>query len=283
MVIKVNPTPFHKSYHPKTIILYVEGDTDRIFFNSLDRKNYEAKRLILGFFKSRKSHILDHISNSSDPYEYGLVDKDFDDSVKHEKLFYTDTHDLETLLLSNDNILIYRIFKKHFDHDIDNAKYMAYQIGVIKKTLFIIRKEKRGRLFLPNNVPFQRSLFTCDYKLIFEDFCSYFERINNNVSLPPDIIKKEELIRNNFSLDSASGKLIFKEEKYVILQQNNLWDIINGHDILKLLKLLNNEINECFTKDNNFDFEHKLVEAFQKSMFINTILYFRMKTSDLFN
>ena len=296
MLSNINPTPFYKSYYPNTFILYVEGDIDQAFFNSLDRKKYECKRLILGFFKSHKAKIVDYISNSSDPYEHGLVDKDFDEPISIDRLFYTDTHDLETLLLSNDQNVLFNIFEKtstkteleKLDNDYNKAKFIAYQIGIIKKVIRNIAKNGNN-FYIPYNIPLDFTKFTTKKnEIVLEYFCQ-FVRENGGQIYENNLLNNTNI--NLFFTDDKNLGHVFNRDIYSICdisQTTDFWEIVNGHDICELLCFINNDVYKVFyirhPKDNYRirKFENKIVKVFERKYFKSTELYFKMAIAKLF-
>ena len=70
---------------------------------------------------------------------YAIVDRDYDDEFpmgKYDRVFSSDAHDLETMLLKTDENLNEKIALMFNSKEIfDTAKFMVYQIAIIKKCL----------------------------------------------------------------------------------------------------------------------------------------------------
>lgn len=273
--------------------LYVEGKLDLHFMESLDERKYGCVIAING--RNRKENVKKVVS-LGDPKVYGLVDKDFEEPFGIERLFYTDTHDLETLLLLNDDELLSNVCKQAgltitqdvLEKDVKKVKYLAYQIGVIKKAVHNIVNEGFN-MFIPNNVPLDYQKFTTtDYKVVLENFCQFVESNGGNIK-KKDLLIDEKI--NLFFTDYSNLGKVFNQNINTICdisQTSDFWNIVNGHDICELLCFTNDDVNKAFYKRNPTDnfrikiFEDNLIEAFRKRYFKSTILYFNMATAKLF-
>ena len=69
---------------------------------------------------------------------YGIIDLDFNDEEQYEKykkLFVTETHDLETMLLATDENVLSKLNCDFTEDQIKKAFFMAYQMAFIRKNL----------------------------------------------------------------------------------------------------------------------------------------------------
>lgn len=256
--------------------VYVEGPLDRLFYKRFSERNFACRFLDNGFFKSCKKKIINHIKECRKPGEYGLVDKDFDEPscLAIDGLFFTDTHDLETLLFSKDNKLMLNIFRKHFLLDVEKSKYIAYQIGIIKKALY---KIDRDIIDLPSKMKCERFIAR-DNKINLKSFCEYMIENDQNTNIDFETLKNIDIIQAYFSPDN----FIFNRNKDDILAEHDLWDIINGHDLSIILRSANKEIDEKLPRRKH-GFEETIVKKVDTEKFkTNTDLYDKMKNEGLF-
>ena len=163
---KADYQSFLKKNGEKARLLIVEGTTDETFVKNvispdvacmIARKafmkrasfgaetreqaiNYKAAIVQLVYGLSKMPQIIS-CKGSENWIVYGMIDLDFDDEdsnlyKKTSQLFVTDTHDLETLLLSTDSELLRRVKRCSIDEkDIKWAFSVAYQLGVMRSVL----------------------------------------------------------------------------------------------------------------------------------------------------
>lgn len=256
--------------------VYLEGWIDKRFYRRFPDRNFACRFLDNGFFNSCKKKIINHIKECRKPGEYGIVDKDFDEPscLAIDGLFCTDTHDLETLLFSKDDQLMLHIFKKHFLSDVEKSKYIAYQIGIIKKGLY---KIERGTIDLPRQTKCE-VFITKDNKINLKSFCEYMIKNDQNTNIDLEELRKIDTIQAYFDSD----ELIFNKSKDDILVSNDFWNTVNGHDLSIILRSINKEIDE-FLENENSTLEKKIVDLVNTEKFKNdTKLYENMKNADLF-
>ena len=265
--------PFH---------LYVEGPIDKHFYEILKKRlnkdYFDFRELSGGPSNSPKKRIMNHIKINRKPGEYGVVDKDFDEPscLMIDGLFFTDTHDLETLLFSKDQTLMLRIFNKFYLKDVEKSKYIAYQIGIIKKALY---KIDRGVIELPQSIAYEEFASNdSGNKIHLEAFCKYMVANDQNTNIEFETLKNINIIQAYFSPDS----FIFNRNSDDILAEKDLWDIINGHDLSIILRSVNKEIDDMLPRKKH-GFEEKIVEKVNPQKFQeNTKLYKQMEKVGLF-
>ncbi len=226
---------------------------------------------------------------------YGMVDLDFDEPdatvLSGENLFVTDTHDLETLLLSTDHELL-----EHLDEcsitcmEAKQAFYLAYQFGFIRQVLHDIcgtelelgiiaggrQKDINYDSFVEGNV--------INLKKIIE-----YVAANSKKTVSKEKIKKlldkclkEKAIKKKINNDFQWAEPI---EKFEISAIDDFWKVTNGHDILSIIRFLNKEANEKYSANYsnalNRKFENDLIKAYNYRSLENTKIYQKMRDADV--
>ncbi len=213
---------------------------------------------------------------------YGMVDMDFNipnQYVQTNSLFITDTHDLETLMLSTDLDLLGKLDKCQIStNDIRLAFFMAYELGKVKSLL----SEK----YFPSS-PLSSGV---NYNLFFNR--------DNLISLP-NVLHLINNIRKRFSSKDLNkiidelckkGKRFFDKNGLWKTQFSNFnlskkpddfWTTVNGHDILNLLRYIRPDLSSVLPSFSgtglNRAFEIKLIEKYNFKAFKTTNLYKKMK------
>ena len=154
---ELRPTPFDKQ---DKIILLVEGKLDKMLFSGLLKDKILGSVISVGALKrpdelisgNVKSAICDltlNIANNS--YSsiglnvYGICDKDLNNEhSENSHLFFTDTSDLETLLVSN-NVFCLKDFYSYDDDSFRTIYCQAYQLGGIRKAFSTFLKEENEK------------------------------------------------------------------------------------------------------------------------------------------
>ena len=236
----------------KKVIIYllVEGRTDEKFIGKLNVEN--LKCIAIGPISQARGYILyenEKYRNTPIDWEfiiddnskqsilnivkkqdkkdiYGLVDKDFDATediqTYHKNVLVTFTHDLETLLLLTDKT----IFEKpeNITESLDNALYLSYLIGKVKKYL-----KKIYRLKSLQNTDYENIINIHDVSINLIELINRLieERRDHNPLKQNEKLQLERELKNAISIDMDD-----------VLYMNDLYDIANGHDISNILKLL---------------------------------------------
>ena len=266
------------------ITVYVEGRTDFNFFEKRFKDlKFEYKLPNTDFSnKDNKKWIIDRLTKNrfkSITNEFGVVDKDFTDSgdVKYYGLnvFLYDTHDLETLLLSTDNELFgkLRFVANHgqiSQKEIDRAKYVAYQIGIIKSAL-------------PDNNSKYNS--ECGTYINEEDkvyLNSYFSGLKTK-TIAFDQLKRASIIRSNFERCPKTDIFLFNKNMADTLSCSDFWDVVNGHDICSILKFFNEKISSFYYAPGelNRKMENDMIDNYKILEFQNTDIFKSMKRKGL--
>ena len=287
-------------YDKNYTYVVVEGSVDEAFIKKLTDKvkvkSIEVWIKEINSFKRQKEYInykskvLDELRSNNDVKNlYGMIDTDFNDINEYkdilDKLFITDTHDLETLLLKTYFDLLYEIGdpKVIQENEIFKSYYLAYQIGVIKKSLL--------RLYAASPKVGNKTNFDD----LFDNIIQHYDDICNDDSICLDKllkhiklderIKSFDTIRSYFGINPPS-KFNFTREEFVdkvySAEDSGFWNIVNGHDILNLLCFFNTEIVRSL--ENKYSdykysiFEHALVYEYKANKLINqSDMYEKMK------
>ena len=242
------------------------------------QKFYEDSRGYENSGEGNKTTLLDELRYHKlyphiDPF--GMIDKDFDDpndqkfdDIRH-KLFITDTHDLDTLLLKTDDVL-YKL-KISSERKL-NAYYLAYQIGLLKKYILPYLTKVLGK-----NYDTDFDAFTDTFKVSLDKFLDYAfekEKILNNRDNIKFKIKHYEAITTFFQPINPviTDEYVFCKSLPNTLYLPDFWDVVNGHDIVKILKYKFKDISERYPEKNT-RFEQDIIEKYHKLKFVNTKIY----------
>ena len=298
-------------------VLLVEGATDQKFIERVKRTDIrclsvaEFMRARNAFSTSRTSvvepfnsraviiTILKHIAYYPEYFDfpkgaetwplYGFVDNDFDDSNDYSrvtKLFFTDTHDLETLMLSTDSELLNRLEQCNITADeIKAALYVADQMAAYRKAI------KRNGNLNPGliNAP--------DGTIAFEEFTTgnmvdLFRLLQYINDKSEKHLSKEKLRKTRESIIRDLKKKLDKEgtwkkafESLAVASDSDLWMNVNGHDVLSAICYKNPSVREVFLNrggySKNRDFEFALSEAYDYGCLKKTKLYTKLQAAGL--
>ena len=298
-------------------VLLVEGATDQKFMGHIKSSNTRCLA-VADFMKSRNAFctsrsstlplynsklvitmILKHIAYFPECYDfpkgaekwplYGLVDNDFDDSNDYSrvtKLFFTDTHDLETLMLATDVKLLTRLEDCNITTDeLKVALYIANQLAVFRQTI------RRNGTLSPEliNSPdgtIDFSAFTEGDKI---DLTKLLDYINRRSEKP---LSREKLKRTRDAIIKDLKKKLDKEgfwkktlESFTVNTNSDFWMDVNGHDVLSAIcykkpNIRKIFINQCGYRQNR-DFEFALSEAYDYKCLKNTKLYSKLYAAGL--
>ena len=224
---------------------------------------------------------------------YGLVDRDFDPEEAHtntKKLFITDTHDLETLMLSSDSGIFSRLEKCTVtEEQLHTAYFISYQLAYLRSAI----NQNVPKEF--STTPIRAGLYDMDYDRFVEE---------GRISVPRLILYMSEFRENGFSEQKTepiikkvlSAKTIkSKTDKDGTWKQSadgfhpgrikDFFEIVNGHDILSVLRYYNPEAKEAYARCKSYamnrQFETDLINTYDFSMFKTTELYRKMKAEEI--
>ena len=221
---------------------------------------------------------------------YGMIDMDFDPSSAHtntNKLFITDTHDLETLMLSTDEKLLTKLDKCTItDEDIQKALYVSYQLGFLRKTINdVCKKEISLRPLEPGKRDIDYGLFVDDCRVSVPDLIKFLNssRING---LPTPKMEQmiNKVLKNKAIKKKTDEEGLWKQglkdfDKSAI---GDFWNVVNGHDILALLRFYNEGAKQAYSNIGgsslNREFEFDLIDKYDYANFSRTKIYTNMKS-----
>ena len=299
---ELRPTPFDEQ--DKTIIL-VEGKLDKMFFSGLLKDRILGSVISVGALKipdelingNVKSAICDLTLNiTSKSYSskglnvYGICDKDLDNEhSENSHLLFTDTSDLETLLVSN-NIFSLNEFCSYDGDSFRTIYCQAYQLGGIRKAFSTFLKEENKDKLLKNKSfrdyfsessikKYASSIFLKNRNLDLNTIIDFFSKDKDNEFFE---IKKSsffELImiklRRNLYEDSfykSANKDIFNYsvcdfDKKTI---KNYWNNVRGHDLMLISKTMAN--GEWPKDEEQFMLNHSNIDNFKSTELFKKML-----------
>ena len=216
---------------------------------------------------------------------YGMIDMDFDEEerfTRTDKLFITDTHDLETLMISTDA----NLFEKIEDciirpEDLKKALFISYQLGKMKQILNgAVSTSPLSRA--SEQVDYSRFVLT-DYRVSLLELIKYLNsesggQLNTTkVKKLYDRLCKDKSVKKMLTKEGIWGKEI---NSFDISEIDDIWNTVNGHDILSLLKYLNEDAAYKFRNRSSYhldrEFEIALVEAYDHTKFGDTEICSKM-------
>ena len=212
-----------KSYRYKSFLI-VEGITDKKLFSGFIVK--EKCEIIDARGRENAERILEILNRDSFIGVIAIVDSDFrhleNITPHHDNLFFTDTHDMETMILKSP------AFEKLLTHFISEDKVLENNAEKIRNAL------------IENCLPIGCLLWISireDLNLRFEEL-AYKDFINED-SMRIDV---REFIRK---IKNHSQKLHLDENEYLNKvneiknkkHDHNPWFICCGHDMIKVLSL----------------------------------------------
>lgn len=300
-------------------IMLVEGSIDKLFYNrqnDLNAKFFSANDIINdgdilrndydtdreGYINNKEliANVINGINQPGttlfEMHEsgkwnvFGVIDLDFDrkeDFKKIPRLLVTDTHDLETMMIKTDSSIFKKI--KGFsltDEELKAALTLAYEAGKLKKAM--INSELDIGLLNDENSLLEYNHIMDDGDISIDKVLQFYnEKCFGRIS--KDKLKKlstrlYDLLRkyvNNQRVFLLNGGRV----SYKALEKD-LWETVNGHDLLSAIAL-KNERAAClfYSADSklNRSFEEALVNAYDCNCFKSTELYSEMADAGLVN
>ena len=299
-----NCFPFYDKNYSNII---VEGPVDEYFITRITDKvkvkNIEDWNKTENLFKGKKLFVnnklqvlsvLRNFLSDSKSNVYGMIDRDFDENYDgycdiFDKLFITDTHDVETLLLKTSKDLLFNVGDSKIisENDIHRSYYLAYQIGIIKKALFLLNKNSDDSTRKINFDDVYINVIK-NYEDICENDSICLDKLLDYINVD-SIIRSFETIKKfynlmpyyrfNLSLDDFRSKVLFVDD-------NDFWNLTNGHDILNLLIFFNDQIKKCLeSKYPHYKytrFEHALVYEYKILNFKKSDMFKKMSNIQRF-
>jgi len=222
---------------------------------------------------------------------FGMIDLDYDsptgEYMSTPRLFVTDTHDLETLLLSTDDGLLQKLDECVIPvEDSKKAFFLAYQLGVLRQVIYEVNDSTLTLkpIIGGGQADVEYASFVNGYEINLKKFLDFLnEQSDESVSAP----KLKKLLEKSAS-DKRIKKKITKEytwnsswEEFDSSKVADFWKVVNGHDILSLLKFINQDAAEKYDNKKAFslnrDFELDLVANYEYANFEGTKIYKEMR------
>ncbi len=220
---------------------------------------------------------------------YGMVDNDYENPiglVQIMKLFYTGTHDIETLMLSTDEDLLSRVRLCAITReDAKKALYLSYQLAHFRQAMF---KEGTFPQYTiseaDGTVDF--ASFTEDNRIILSDLLAAARKhLPESISLQK--LKRAQsgiiaVLKNKVDKNGLWKKAL---DTFSANQNDDFWQITNGHDILSAIRYVNPEAKAAFENVGGFShnryFELALSEVYDFHCFADTELYGKLLDAQL--
>ena len=295
-----------------TKYLLVEGATDAAFINAKCKTVYDMIQARLQFMTtaqkqniSYKKIIISVLTRlSSDPTFfgfpkgsekwplYGMVDNDYETNpaglMRVVRLFFTGTHDIETLMLSSDSGLLSRIKECPVNEaDIKKALFISYQLAYFRQGLYGY-----------GDSDFKiTSIEEADGTVEFSSFTDgdyvnlekLLQVINGHQTTPISDARLKRICANvrkdmKRKLD-ADGRWKKSFETFSIDAHDDFWQITNGHDILSAVRYVVPAVAISFPNiggySQNRAYEFALSTEYDYHCFADTELYNKLFSNGL--
>ena len=315
---KADYQTFLRKKGEKARLLIVEGATDEKFIKKIINPNVACMIAKKAFFKrpsfgiekredaiNCKSAIVQLVyglsrvpqliscEGSGNWVVYGMIDLDYDDEDldmyrNTNQLFVTDTHDLETLLLSTDNELLQRLKKCTIKEvDIKRAFSASYQIGLVKSLLIDYYSGINLSALSSGTVNVSYNEFIDDEGMVsINNLVNYVCNNGNEItskkaeSIIAKILKDKRIKKKT----NGEGKWNWLADCFDYVAYDDFWDVVNGHDILSLLKYYNRGVAKAYSGnilsiDREFEFD--LIDNYEYSCLEKTNLYRNMYSNKI--
>ena len=215
---------------------------------------------------------------------FGIVDRDDEEDAEYamiNKLFITDTRDLETLILSTDMKVLTRLEKCHLsEEEIREALYVAEQLGAYKKAI-----KQEGSLsswkINAENGTVDYSKFTKDKTVDLQMLLDFINRNNEQGEKPKKAAKLKDIkaaivkgMKKQLDKDGNWKKTL---QEFSPEESKTIWLIVNGHDVLSAVCYIKPEVDTAFSSEQ----KHKLNREFELAI-IGEYDYECLKTTELY-
>lgn len=221
---------------------------------------------------------------------YGIVDKDFEedfgDFKMSTKLFQTDTHDLETLLMMTDEAVLTNIQDLELtDEEITKAEALAFELAAIRTGIakfttlrHNLLKEENGLVDYSNIVDGKDISIIKAVNLINNRSTSKYDKQYVN-----DIVGR--IAEDNWQMVDSKNNFNLNTKGFNVWDHFDFWDNVNGHDLASALMYESEKAYEKYYNDYstnlNRQFEYDLINAYSKVKFKSTTLFKKMNSQSL--
>lgn len=229
----------------KKFYVLVEGNFDAKFYRQFFDKNKTIIKQCNG--KENVLEVFENLKNDLDKTDVIFVlDRDFDFLLKlniiNEKIFYTDFHDLDIMLIQAES------FEKFLCYDckaeyVDNFK-AKYNITELKDYIFNVAKDL-GKLRLLS--------YSDSYNFKFRSID--FKNFINKDDLSLDIEKLIAEVKNKSQMPKLNEKEII--DKLSKISDIDLCLLNSGHDIICILS---EGMKNAISKNSNNKYTHDVIQ-----------------------
>ena len=255
-------------------ILIVEGNTDTKFYNSFVCKGEYVLQPdvfidLIDANRGKKDKVIETIKKANEEGFkgiIGIIDADFDNLLEDicivENLYRTDTHDLESLLLTSEKSLK-KVLNRYYnvDHIIKDTDVLEIQNILLENSKYI-----GYALWCSNKY---------NWRINFKDFPIHI-CINDKYKCELDLKKTFNYLIKKSSNNTLSQETIESEVNQKVSEKWDLWQVCRGKEMLRVLAtyIKYNLKKHACGPDNLRD---DLILAFNEKDFMNTNLYASMK------
>lgn len=220
---------------------------------------------------------------------FGLVDNDFGTEASFSRvsnLFFTDTHDIETLMLATDPELLTRLHRCSISlEETTQALYMASQLSAFRQAI-ADNGTLSQRAISNNDGTVDFSKFTEEDRISLPKIIDYI----NSQADPP--LSREKLKRTRERIAVDMKKQLDKDglwkkplSAFTADQDDPFWMDINGHDVLSAITYVNKTAKKAFSNTPRYalnrEFEFALSEAYDYGQFRKTRLHKKLSDKEL--
>lgn len=279
MTKSINPrrykTSIKMSSNPPVVLVYVEGDSDVIayqtLFKDLEDVTFKPVRGFSKVIKEVTSETRD-LKDTNIKAVFGIIDADFTHltgkkRTKDERIFVTDEHDIETMFL---RVFQYLDTSKEIENETKVRSYkvaedLSYRIGIYRYMnyneflpRFGVRFSRRSNIPLPYE-KMESGIYGND------EMC-----LNEVVDLYSDSSYKDE------------NKPKIKKEYYKIkLEELDKYQVINGHDLLAFYMNIYSSKSSSYDCKDPEEFWDEVIKAADTERLQKTKLYCDLSTQIL--
>ena len=245
----------------------VEGSDDaRIYSNFIDPHQCVFK------VAHSKDKAIETVAKFADSWGvFGIVDADdwklTGRSVPISHVFFTDTHDAETMIIKSN---AFEKFLRFRTHDKSLQRFLSQRRKDDLRTVLLLSGKPIGYLRIINN--------RAGYGMKFKGL--YFRSFVCKRTLAIDVDTLIACIRNNTSAALSLDDDGIREELSKAKETSyDLWSLVCGHDLADILTIGLNEIfgHRRFNKTSSEEVKCSLRLAFEKEHFQQTALYSSVK------
>lgn len=269
------------SKYSKKYYVYVEGSTDKVFYCRILKDGIVQCRSVAEATKSdlcfrdptsNKKTIVKSLLFSQSPPFFGIVDRDYDTKSSGGGVFYTDTRDLETLLVFSDVALYSRIGCQVEYDDVKKALFMAYQWGYVKDAFGLHKNDSSQRDSMIDGI---EVCFNSECQLCIDSLREHLKKVISHYPSNQDVKK---FCSKEKKITGTSWNITRNVIDWTV--HSDVWSFINGHDMLYFLKKVNQSVYDKYG-NQVYGLEYAIINNYDVFCFRTTELYRLLNDSDL--